>query len=63
MKQNHREMQRSGTKNGAMPREGVCSRPAKREGQGKAATENGGTGGFEQADDGGPQNKAVGRKR
>ena len=36
----HREnIQRSGTKNGAIPREGACSRPAKREGQGKAANE------------------------
>ena len=29
---NHRDMQRSGTNNGAIPREGACSRPAKREG-------------------------------
>ena len=60
-KQNHRDMQRSGTKNGVIPREGACSRPAKR--QGKAATEEGRTKGFEQADGGGPQSKAVGRKR
>ena len=37
----HRDMQRSGTKNGAIRREGACSRPAKRQGQGKAATEKG----------------------
>ena len=35
----HRDMQRSGTKNNAIPREGAFSRPAMREGQGKAATE------------------------
>ena len=40
---NHRDMQRSGTKNGAIPREGACSRPAKREGRGKAANEWGKT--------------------
>ena len=36
---NHRGMEPSGDKNGARPREGPVSWPAKREGQGKAATE------------------------
>ena len=62
-KANHRDVQRSGTKNGAIRRESACSRLAKGQGQGKAATEKGRTEVFEQADGGGPQSKAVGRKR
>ena len=63
-KKNHQDMLRSGTKNNcAIRREGACSRPAKRQRQGKGATEKGRTEGFEQADGGGPQSKAVGRKR
>ena len=55
-------MQRSVTKNGAIPREGACSRPAKKKGQGMAANEQGKTEGVDQADRG-PQSKGVGRKR
>ena len=51
------------TKNGAIPREGSCSRSAKRKEQQKAATEKGRTERLEQADGNGPQSKAVGRKR
>ena len=58
----HRDMQRFGTKNGAIPQEGACSRPANREGQGKAATEKRKAEGVDQAD-GGPQSKGIGRKR
>ena len=61
-KQNHRDLQRSGTMNRAMPREGAYSRPATREGQGKAATKKVRTEVFEQADGGGPNSEVVGRK-
>ena len=47
----------------AIRREGACSLTAKRQGQGKGATEKARTEGFEQADGGGQQSKEVGRKR
>ena len=59
---NDLDMQRSGTKKWAIGREDTCSRPAKRLGQGKGATEKGKTEGFEQADGGGPHSKTEGRK-